>query len=113
MADDELDGAAVLIGLGLLALVGVGMYKVLKSIVEYEENEIINKQQAVQLASTYTSNYTSSLNCRIHPDGGICMRQGCYDCLECKGIGDDVARWCKPCQEAWEADEDYWAANDD
>lgn len=107
------DGIEVLIGLGVLICIGVGLYSVIKAIAEYEKNETINKQQAIQLASTYTPTYTSPLNCRIHPNAEICMRSGCYDCLECEGIGDDIARWCKSCQESWEADEDYWAANDD
>jgi len=60
MAQNDEDALAVLLGLGVLAIVGVGVYKVLKAISGYEKNEIIDTHQATEIASAIPSTYTSS-----------------------------------------------------
>jgi hypothetical protein len=88
------DAIAVLIGLGVLAVVGVGVFKVLKAIAEYQPREIINETQAADLASIYSGTYESSPNCEIHgEDAQLCAN--CHGCIEC--IGRDDFEFCINC----------------
>lgn len=96
MADEDLDGGAILVGLGLLALVGVGVYKVLKSVAEYEEAQLINQQQAAALAERLERirSYEPSPNCEIHGmDADLC--ENCHGCMEC--LGRDDYQFCVNC----------------
>lgn len=56
-ADD--DAIAVLVGLGILAFVGIGVLAVLKEIGSHEPGEVISAKEASGLKS-YTHAYTSS-----------------------------------------------------
>lgn len=99
MADDDLDGGSILVGLGLLALVGVGVYKVLKSIAEYEESQLINQQQAATLAERLERirNYVPPPNCDIHgQDAELCYF--CKGCMECIGKWISSSNLCKNCE---------------
>jgi hypothetical protein len=98
MADEELDGGAILVGLGLLALVGVGVYKVLKSVAEYEEAQLISQQQAAALAERMERirNYVPEPNCTIHgADADLCYF--CKRCLECVGQWSSYSNLCRNC----------------
>lgn len=104
MSNNNSDGIDILIGLGLIAVVGSGIYVVLKAIAEYEENERLSRQQALQLASSYSSSSSSSYerkpNCEIHGmDADLC--DNCHGCMECLGRDDD--QFCVNC---WYDDED-------
>jgi len=99
MADNHNDdGIAVLIGLGFLAVVGIGVLRVLKAIAEYEPNQVISNGQAAKLAASYTpsfaSKYERTPNCEIHGiDADLC--DNCGDCMECVGRDDD--QFCVKC----------------
>jgi hypothetical protein len=85
-SDDDLVG--VLIGLGVLAVVGVGVLTVIKAIAGYKLGETISEAKAVELASTYAPrSYEPSPNCYIHGDDAeLC--DSCNKCIECRGEGD-------------------------
>lgn len=98
MADDDLDRGAILVGLGLLAFVGVGVYKVLKSVAEYEEAQLISRQQAAELAERMerNRNYVPLPNCEIHgADADLCPL--CHGCIECKGQMSSYSSYCYDC----------------
>jgi hypothetical protein len=99
MADVDIgDGIAALIGLGLIALVGAGIYKALKSVAEYEEAQLLSKQQAAALAERIESirSYVPPPNCEIHgADAELCYF--CNKCLECEGQWMSVSNLCKNC----------------
>jgi hypothetical protein len=99
VADDDLDAGAILVGLGILALVGVGVYKVLKSVAEYEEAQLINQQQAAQLAERLERirSYKPPPNCEIHGDDAeLCYF--CKGCMECIGKWISYSNLCKNCE---------------
>jgi hypothetical protein len=60
MPQNDDDALSILLGLGILTLVGVGAYKVLKAIAGYEKNEVINTQQATEIAAVIPQTYTPS-----------------------------------------------------
>ena len=87
------DGIAVLFGLGVLAVVGVGVLKVLKAIAEKEPNQTITNEAAT-VAATYTSNYEREPNCHIHGMyADLC--ENCNRCMDCVGRDDD--QFCVDC----------------
>lgn len=89
MANDNNDDAIeILIGLGVLTVVGIGVFKVVKAMAGYRPNQTISKPQAVKLASTYTSSYQPSPNCVIHgEDADLC--ENCHGCMDSLGRDDD------------------------
>ena len=96
------DATAFLVGLGILALVGAGVYKIIKVVAQYEEAVLLDQQQALQLAQAYV--YIRQPNCDRHgSDAELC--NSCKQCIECRGgIGDAANRWCNEC------DDDFYAS---
>jgi hypothetical protein len=108
MSDSDDDPIAFLIGLGVLALAGIGMYKLLKSFDSYQAGEVIPAAQVPSVATSYSSsgNYSYAY-CYIHGDSEQCQATDVWHkssdrCIECNGgIGDKSGRWCKSCDDDW------------
>lgn len=106
MADDD-DGIDLLIGAGILVLVGVGVYKVLKAIGSYEADEIVSTPQAKTL-STYILRgdiepvYTYCFACGRETEQ--CQYEYHYGdskCMNCNyGLGYAYDRSCMQCYSA-------------
>jgi hypothetical protein len=101
--DDDIDGIALLIGLGIIAVVGVGLLHILAAIDDYEPGETINESQASQLAAAYKlpPSKPQIRGCTHGDDTELCRE--CGKCISCNGgIGDSKNRWCLYCEHWWQ-----------
>jgi hypothetical protein len=105
------DAIAILVGMGILAFVGVGLLVVLKAIGSYEPGELVSTKDASSLKSEISiylpsrSSYYSNDDCLHGEDSEQCpynYHQGSNRCVECNGgWGDSVVSQCKACLDYW------------
>lgn len=60
MPNDDDDVFVVLLGAGVLALIGYGVYRVLKSVGQYEAGETVTSNQVASLSPSTYSSYSSN-----------------------------------------------------
>lgn len=107
MANDDDGAAVVLVSLGILAVAGIGLLKVLKSIGTYQPGTVISTAQAAILPIPDRGEQYAY--CSVH---GSDSEQCAYNdysppthCIECGGgLGHEYHRWCKEC-------DDYFSEN--
>ena len=108
MSNSDDEAIAFLVGLGVLTLVGIGVYQLLKSIGSDEAGEVIPAARVPSIATTYRSySNRSYAKCDKHGEHSEqCKASGGHEnsnrCIECNGgIGDSSNRWCKTCEDDW------------
>jgi len=124
--DSDISDIAGLIAVGVLVVVGVGIYQILKNIGSFEAGQEIGEDEAKTLAkhNEWLTEYQSRLRweARMREEEALyadaycekCGRvtprcratdhdTGGSRCMECSGgVGDERARWCERCNTAWE-----------
>jgi hypothetical protein len=100
---DEDETILALISLGILAVAGIGLLKVLKSIGSYRTGEVVSTTQATTLPIPDRERTRKYGHCPIHgAESEQCQDDFHYDksnrCMECNGgVGDEFDRWCENC----------------